>query len=436
MPTVALGEATRTFAKIGALSFGGPAGQIALMHRILVDEKRWISEERFLHALNFCMLLPGPEAQQLATYMGWLLHRVRGGLIAGSLFVLPGFLTILALSYLYVTVGDVAAVQGLFIGMKAAVIAIVLHALVRIATRSLKSTASALLSVAAFSAMFIWQVPFPIVIAIAAIIGAVTARGSATGDSEPRHDGDALQFEPGRLIRLGVIFVSLWFVPVVLLVASLGDGNVFPEIALFFSKMAVVTFGGAYAVLAYVSQEAVTAYHWLEPGEMLDGLAMAETTPGPLIMVTQFVGFMAAYRDAGPLPELLAAFLGAALTTWVTFVPCFLWIFVGAPFIERMRRSVILSGALAGITAAVVGVIANLATWFAIHALFESVRTLAVAGGVMPMPVFSSTRWLSVAIVVVAALMLFRFRAPALAVLGVAGALGIASVLVPMPSFT
>ncbi len=433
MSAVSLGEATRTFAKIGVLSFGGPAGQIALMHRILVDEKRWISEDRFLHALNFCMLLPGPEAQQLATYMGWLLHRVRGGLIAGSLFILPGFLTILGLSYLYVTVGDVAAVQGLFIGLKAAVIAIVLHALVRIATRSLKSPASALLSVAAFAAMFVWHVPFPIVIAGAAVLGVVMVRSSLTGTPGSRDSGDMERVEARGIFRLGTVFALLWLTPVVLLVGLLGDGNVFSDIALFFSKMAVVTFGGAYAVLAYVSQEAVTTFHWLEPGEMLDGLAMAETTPGPLIMVTQFVGFMAAYRDAGPLPQWLAAFLGATLTTWVTFVPCFLWIFVGAPFIERLRRSVVLASALAGITAAVVGVIANLATWFAIHALFASVESVAIAGGAIPMPVFSSVRFLPVAIVIVAALMLFRFRASALAVLGVAGALGIASVLIPLP---
>jgi len=421
--SVSLAEATRTWAKIGLLSFGGPAGQIALMHRILVDEKRWISETRFLHALNFCMLLPGPEAQQLATYMGWLLHRVRGGLIAGTLFILPGFVTILALSYLYVTVGEVAAVQGLFVGMKAAVIAIVLHALVRIGSRSLKSTASAAVSLAAFAAMFLWQVPFPIVIAAAALVGTLAARNRQPDEKDVSESGD----DARRIIFPAIVLLSLWVAPTAFLIASLGGDNVFATIALFFSKMAVVTFGGAYAVLAYVSQEAVTVYHWLQPGQMLDGLAMAETTPGPLIMVTQFVGFMAAYRDAGPLPQGLAAFLGAALTTWVTFVPCFLWIFIGAPFMERLRQSALLSGALAGITAAVVGVIANLALWFSIHTLFATVTAVEFAGGTTMLPDPVSVRPLPVAIAVVALVMLFRYHASVVAVLAFAGAVGVVS---------
>jgi len=425
---VSIAEATRTWAKIGLLSFGGPVGQIALMHRILVDEKRWISEARFLHALNFCMLLPGPEAQQLATYLGWRLHRVRGGLIAGSLFILPGFVTILALSYLYVSVGEVAAIQGLFTGLKAAVIGIVLHAMVRIASRSLKSRMSALLAIAAFAAMFIWSVPFPIVIAAAAIGGGMTAADAAL--TEPPMPGSGDRASAGRLIGLGALFLALWFAPTAVLIASLGSSHVFPSIALFFSKMAVVTFGGAYAVLAYVSQEAVTSWHWLQPGEMLDGLAMAETTPGPLIMVTQFVGFMAAYRDAGGLPQGIAGFLGALLTTWVTFVPCFLWIFLGAPFMERLERNALLSGALAGITAAVVGVIANLALWFAIHTLFASVLTVDFAGGTPTVPAWSSLQLLPVATVLVTVTMLFRFRASVPAVLAVAGAAGIASALV------
>ena len=432
-PDVTLGEATRVWAKIGLLSFGGPAGQIALMHRILVDEKRWIDEKRFLHALNFCMLLPGPEAQQLATYVGWLLHRVRGGLVAGTLFILPGFAVILGLSFLYVTAGSVPTIQGLFVGLKAAVVVIVLQAVIRIGRRSLRSVVPATIAVLAFLAMFVWKVPFPYVILSAAVAGALLSRVS---NPETVREPDDIEEQTGSpaagtsyVVRCIAVFGALWLAPTVALVAALGPDNVFSSIGLFFSKMAVVTFGGAYAVLAYVSQEAVTTYHWLAPGEMIDGLAMAETTPGPLIMVTQFVGFVAAYRDPGTLPPGIAAVLGGALTTWVTFVPCFLWISAGAPYIERLRRNRVLSDALSGVTAAVVGVVVNLALWFSIHALFATVSLRRFAGAAVEVPVFSSLQIPALLITLVAAVLVFAYRASVIGTLAAAGALGVVTSL-------
>lgn len=436
---ITLGEATLVWAKIGLLSFGGPAGQIALMHRVLVEEKHWISETRFLHALNFCMLLPGPEAQQLATYVGWILHRIRGGLIAGSLFILPGFAVILALSYLYTTAGNVPLIQGLFVGLKSAVIVIVLQAVIRIARRSLSTAAPAALALAAFLAMFVWKVPFPYVIIFAAAVGGFTSRLSSSTSSHNENeriepacadvDPSATVAGVAYVIRCTMIFGFLWLAPTVVLVSVLGPDDVFSNIGVFFSKMAVVTFGGAYAVLAYVSQEAVVTYHWLAPSEMIDGLAMAETTPGPLIMVTQFVGFVAAYRDPGGLPPSLAALLGGALTTWVTFVPCFLWIFVGAPYIDRLRRNRVLSGALAGVTAAVVGVVVNLALWFSIHALFAEVSTRKIAGATLEVPMPASLRVSSLLITLVAAVLVFQFRGSVLATLAVTGTLGVIAFL-------
>ena len=430
IPEVTLAEATRTWLKIGLLSFGGPAGQIALMHRILVDEKRWIGETRFLHALNFCMLLPGPEAQQLATYVGWLLHRIRGGLIAGSLFILPGFIVIMALSYLYVIAGNMPLVQGLFVGLKAAVVVIVLQAVIRIGRRSLRSMAPSMLAVVAFLAMFVWRVPFPFVIVIAAVAGASLSRpaigsgANTTNVQSNEADVDAQVAGIGYVMRCVAVFGTLWLAPTIILVTLLGSDHVFSNIGVFFSKMAVVTFGGAYAVLAYVSQEAVQTYNWMAPGEMIDGLAMAETTPGPLIMVTQFVGFMAAYRHPGTLPAGSAALLGGMLTTWVTFVPCFLWIFVGAPYIERLRRNPVLSGALSGVTAAVVGVVVNLALWFSIHALFAHVSLQHFAGATVEVPILASLQPASLIITLVAAVLVFRFCASILTTLGVCGALG------------
>lgn len=441
-------EATRTWARIAALSFGGPAGQIAVMHRILVDEKRWIGERRFLHALNYCMLLPGPEAQQLAIYIGWLLHRTKGGLVAGTLFVLPGFLSILALSYLYVLLGKNPAVEGFFFGLKAAVLAIVLQAVLRIGTRALVNRAMLGIAVAAFLALFLFKMPFPLVILLAGLIGYAGGRSgsslfhgsvghgkstkaglddadSVLGEHVPEHARPNL----GWSLRISATLLILWLVPVGLVIAVLGADNVFSQIGIFFSKMAVVTFGGAYAVLAYVAQQAVDHYGWLQPGEMLDGLGMAETTPGPLIMVVQFVGFLAGYRGATGLNPLAAATLAAVLTTWVTFVPCFLWIFLGAPFIERLRSSEPLSAALAAITAAVVGVIVNLAVWFALHFLFWQVQPWSGFGMVIDVPVLTSLNLAALVLTLAAVAAVFVFKLPMFVMLAGAALAGVVAQL-------
>jgi chromate transporter len=441
--TVPFDEAVKVWARVAALSFGGPVGQIAVMHRILVEEKRWIGEERFLHALNYCMLLPGPEAQQLAIYIGWLLHRTKGGLVAGALFVLPGFLAILGLSYIYVLLGQVPAIEGLFFGLKAAVLAIVLQAAIRIGSRSLKNLPLRVVALAAFIAIFLFKLPFPLIVAGAASMGfaatvagsrafsggghhgsakaAVHDRDTVLGEELPDHARPNLRWS---LAVSGTLLV-LWLAPVVVLLLFLGPNDVFSRIGLFFSQMAVVTFGGAYAVLAYVAQEAVQTYHWLTAREMLDGLGMAETTPGPLIMVTQFVGFMGAYRDAGGLNPLVAATAGALLTTWVTFVPCFLWIFLGAPFAEQLRGNRALSGALAAITAAVVGVIVNLALWFAIHALFGRVEQWRFAGIAADVPDWTSVNLAALSLTLAAVVLVLRLKAGVLAVLGACAVAGI-----------
>ena len=365
---VAFTEALRVWFKIGCIGFGGPAGQIALMHRILVDEKKWIEESRFLHALNFCVLLPGPEAQKLATYAGWLLHGVRGGLAAGILFVLPGALVMLALSVLYAMGRGIPAVEGALFGIKAAVLVIVVEALLRIGRRALKTRLLVGVAAAAFVGIFFLDLPFPLIVLAAGLFGFLTTRAP---------DGAAVAPMPGRwrqFVVASVVGLVLWWAPVALAVLLLGASTVFVDIGLFFSKLAVVSFGGAYALLAYMAQQAVDTYHWMSAPEMVDGLGLAETTPGPLILVTQFVGFLAAYRDAGPLSPLAAGVLGAALTTWVTFVPPMTFIFAGAPFVEQLRANQRLSGALAAITAAVVGVILNLTVWFALHVLFGVVQ--------------------------------------------------------------
>jgi chromate transporter len=432
---IGFGEAVRVWARIAALSFGGPAGQIAVMHRILVEEKKWIGEERFLHALNYCMLLPGPEAQQLATYIGWLLHKTKGGLVAGGLFVLPGLVAIMALSWLYAGFGNVGAVEALFFGLKAAVLAIVLEAVKRIGSRALKNNATRAIAALAFLAIFVFAVPFPLIILTAGAVGWIGGKAgarafagggghgpsggpalldseSALGEHIPEHARPNLRWS----LKVSGAFLFLWLAPVALLLALLGPDNVYSEIAVFFSKMAVVTFGGAYAVLAYVAQQAVENFGWLKPGEMLDGLGMAETTPGPLIMVTQFVGFMGAYRGAGgAMHPMLAATLGGLLTTWVTFLPCFLWIFLGAPFIEALRGNRALTAALSAITAAVVGVVLNLAIWFALHTLFGQVREVAGLG--LELPVLSTVNWPAVALTAAAAIAMFRFKAGAIKVL-------------------
>jgi chromate transporter len=393
------------------------------------------------------MLLPGPEAQQLATYIGWLLNRTRGGLVAGILFVLPGFVAILALSFVYVLLGRVPLVEGLFFGLKAAVLAIVLHALVRIGSRSLRNGPRWTIAVASFVAIFAFDMPFPAIIGAAALIGFLAARlGARAFTVAAEHSGSTGQVADRDTVlgsglpdhahpdwkwsaRVSVVFLLLWLGPVVTLIVALGPDDVFSRIAIFFSQMAVVTFGGAYAVLAYVAQQAVETYGWLTAGEMLDGLAMAETTPGPLIMVTQFVGFLAAYRDSNGLDPFAAATLGAVLTTWVTFTPCFLWIFLGAPFIERLRGNTALTGALSAITAAVVGVIANLTVWFALHALFAEVREVRLGPLVLDTPQLASANLPALVLTALSILAMFRFKFGVLAVLGAAAATGMALVL-------
>ncbi|WP_449469304.1 chromate efflux transporter [Sphingobium chungangianum] len=445
---IAFGEAVRVWARIAALSFGGPAGQIAVMHRILVDEKRWIGEERFLHALNYCMLLPGPEAQQLASYIGWLLHQTKGGLVAGALFVLPGFLAILALSYIYVLLGHAPLIEGLFFGLKAAVLAVVVQAVVRVGSRALKNNVMRGMAVAAFAAIFFLGAPFPVIILAAALGGYIGGRAglpafrgggshgsgggnivhdrdTALGEGLPDHARPNLSWS----LKISTTLLFLWLAPVVLLFVFAGPNDVFTKIAAFFSQMAVVTFGGAYAVLAYVAQEAVGTFGWLRPGEMLDGLGLAETTPGPLIMVTQFVGFLAAFREATGLNPLVAATLGAILTTWVTFVPCFLWIFAGAPFVEGLRGNRALSASLGAITAAVVGVILNLALWFAIHTLFREVRPVHFLGSSFDMPVLASLNLPALVLAVGAAIAVFRFKVGMIPVLFTCAGLGAAYVL-------
>jgi chromate transporter len=442
--TPSLAEATRVWLKIGLLSFGGPAGQIALMHKELVDERRWIGERRFLHALNYCMLLPGPEAQQLATYIGWLMHRTIGGLIAGLLFILPGALVMWGLSLLYVLYRQVPLVDAIFFGVKAAVLAIVVEAGLRISKRALKNRAMVAIAIAAFLALFLLKAPFPLVILCAGLVGWLGNRwapalfgggGHAGKDGAPEFKGVVdLMFERGELshaepsagkaLKVLALWLPLWLGPVVLLWALLGSGNVFTQIGAFFSAMAVVTFGGAYAVLAYVAQAAVETYGWLVAGEMVDGLGLAETTPGPLILVLQFTGFLAAWRGHGGLDPLVAGSLGGLLTVWVTFAPCFLWIFLGAPYIEALRGNRALSAALTAITAAVVGVIANLALWFGLHVLFRTVESF-VLGPLSPdLPVLASLDWRAAVLAVAAMIMLLRFKlgmAPVLAACAVAG---------------
>jgi chromate transporter len=425
---VSLRDALEVWLRVASLSFGGPAGQIAVMHRILVEEKRWISEQRFLHALNYCMLLPGPEAQQLTTYIGWLMHRTLGGIIARWLFVVPGIISIMALSYVYAAWGNVPVIVALFFGLKAAVLAIVIEAVVRIGKRALRNRVMIALAAIAFVGIFFLNVPFPIIVFGAAIIGFVAGlmglaefeanAGHAANKDKPAVVDDMLgegipeHARPtvARALAVSAIWLALWLIPVIALLATLGGANVFSQIAVFFSKMAVVTFGGAYAVLAYVAQQAVEHYGWLKPGEMLDGLGMAETTPGPLIMVLQFVGFMAAYRDPGSLAPMMAGTLGGLLATWVTFTPCFLWIFLGAPFVETLRGNKALNAALSAITAAVVGVVLNLAIWFAIHSAFRETVPVRAFPLSFDAPRLASVDWLALALSIAAAVAIFRFK--------------------------
>ena len=431
-PPPTFAEATRVWARIGLINFGGPAGQIALMHRVLVEERKWISEARFLHALNFCMLLPGPEAQQLATYVGWLLHGTRGGIAAGALFILPGFFVILALSTLYTLFHETGWLNDLFFGLKAAVLAIVIEAVVRIGRRALRTPASVALAAAAFLAIFALRVPFPVIVLGAGAIGWIAALAApglfspvAHGDDEGGTDvGSATEPSWGRAVRVTATWSALWAAPVVGCGLAFGWDSIHPALGVFFSKMAVVTFGGAYAVLAYVADAAVASFHWLRPGEMLDGLAMAETTPGPLILVLTFVGFLAAAGAPGGLAPVAAGFVGATLVTWVTFVPSFLWIFLGAPYMEKLRGNPALAGGLAAITAAVVGVILNLALFLGLHGLFGGVATLDVGPVHAPWPEWLTMDVRALALSAAAATAIFWFRlgvVPTLALCCLAG---------------
>ena len=441
---VPLHEAVKVWTRVAALSFGGPAGQIAVMHRIVVDEKKWVGEHRFLHALNYCMLLPGPEAHQLAIYIGWLLNRTRGGMIAGILFVLPGFLAILALSYVYVLFGNLTFIEGMFFGLKCAVLAVVVQAVFRIGSRALKSRTMVALAAAAFVAIFFLHVPFPVIIVGAGLIGYLASRagvaafkmggGHKSGSGTILEDKDSVLGEEIPLharpnlawsLKTSGALAAAWLIPVAALVMTLGPDNVFSKIAIFFSEMAIVTFGGAYAVLACVAQEAVKQLGWLRPGEMLDGLGMAETTPGPLIMVTQFVGFLAGYRNPGTLSPLAAATFAAVLTTWVTFLPSFLWIFAGAPFIEKMRGNVALTGAMSAITAAVVGVILNLAIWFGLHVLFRETASFTYGFWAIDVPVLTSLSLPSLVLTLLAAIAIFRLKMSVISTLLASAALGV-----------
>jgi len=421
-----LTDLTRAFARIGCLSFGGPAGQIALMQRELADERGWIEQGAFLRAVNLCHLLPGPEAQQLATWIGWRLHGVRGGLVAGLLFVVPGALVMLALSLLYVAAAGLGWFAALFLGIKAAVLAVVAQALVRVAKRALGTRFKIVLAVAAGLALTALQAPLPLVILLAGLIGAAASKW------QPQwlglnHAPSAVPLESPRRLGLATamtiaLWLAIWALPLALVYYALGPDHVLWQIGLFFSRLAVVTFGGAYAVLAYMAQAVVGGFGWLTPGEMADGLGLAETTPGPLIMVTQFVGFIAAWRDPAPFTPLVAGMVGAGLTTWVTFAPCFLWIFACAPWMARLERSERLQGALAAITAAVVGVIANLALWFALHVVFREV-------GAAGLPVWASLDCRAAVIAVGAAMLLFRLKRSVLEVLALSAlaALGLSA---------
>ncbi len=434
-----LREATRTWFAISLQTFGGPAGQIAVMQRTLVDEKRWIGQGRFLHALNYCMLLPGPEAQQLAIYIGWLLNGLRGGLIAGTLFVLPGVIALLGLSALYVGLGETDAVEAVFLGLAPAVIAIVLQALVRVSRRALTSPVLVGLAIVAFVALAFFAVPFPVVILTAGAFGWLLGRVRpelTRPKPTPPDDGpppliadDHLHYEPPterRWVTILVVGLVLWFAPIAVAGLVFGRSSIFVEQGLFFSGAALVTFGGAYAVLAYVAQQAVHVYGWLAPGEMVRGLALAETTPGPLIMVVQFVAFVGAYRDPGSLNPWVAAVIAGLLTTWVTFVPCFLFILLGAPYVERLRHNTHLAAALTGVTAAVVGVIASLAAFFAVNTLFDQTHHVVAGPFSFHAPVLASIQWDAVAIMVLGCVLIFGRGWSVLRTLGACAIAGVA----------
>ena len=426
---VTLAQATAVWAKIGMLSFGGPAGQIAVMHRELVEQRKWISDARFLHALNYCMFLPGPEAAQLAIYIGWMLHRTAGGLIAGLLFILPGVVTILALSIVYVLYGHILLVAAVFFGLKAAVLAVVLEAVLRIGRKALKNWIMVAIAGLAFVAIFLFKMPFPLIVLGAALIGfagrwwlplSFPASASTSGDKSSDYlidrllgQGQLVHTRPslGPALRSTLIWLMIWWLPVVAVIAAFGSDSVLAREGIFFSKAAMVTFGGAYAVLTYVAQQAVETFNWLTAGQMLDGLALAETTPGPLIMVVQFVGFLGAFHhQEGALSPMAAGVAGSLLTTWVTFAPCFLWIFVGAPYIEALRNNHALHSALSAVTAAVVGVILNLSVWFALHSLFGHTEPRRYGPMVLDVPQWTTIDWATVILTAASLLAMLRFK--------------------------
>jgi len=400
-------EAFRIFAKIGLLSFGGPTAQIALMHRVVVEEREWLSEQQFLNALSFCMFLPGPEAMQLATYAGWRLHGLRGGLTAGLLFVIPGALLVLALSMIYAAFGNVPVVQSIFLGIQAAVLVIVIEALLRISKRALKKPMQWGVAAASFIAIFFFSLPFPIMIATAAVVGLLTLREPTTEQTSVITP--AGKVTPGQTLATAITWLAIWVVPLVLIAVLLGNDHALTQIGIFFSKLAVVTFGGAYAVLAYMAQQVVQSFGWLEAAEMLDGLGLAETTNGPLILVTEFVGYLAAYRSADEWPVLLGL-SGAAVALWATFTPCFLWVFAAAPYVERLQNAPGLRAALAGITAAVVGVILNLTIWFGLHVFFAKVELIEVGILKLWTPDMATLDWRVVVLSVISGLALLRFH--------------------------
>ena len=420
-PTFA--EAFQTWLKIGLLSFGGPTGQIALMHRIVVDEKKWLSEDRFLNALNFCMLLPGPEAMQLATYAGWRLHGLKGGLAAGLLFVLPGAFVVLALSMIYAAFGNVPLIDALFLGVKAAVLVIVVEALLRVSKRALKTRAHWIMAALAFIAIFFFKAPFPLIVLIAAVVGYVMAMSSPVpAKATPLPAVPLAQ----TATTIGV-WLAIWILPLLGIAAAFGHGHVLSQMAWFFSKLAVVTFGGAYTVLAYMGQDVVESHKWLSTGQMMDGLGLAETTPGPLILVTEFVGYLAAYKHGDGNPVVMGI-LGASVAVWATFAPCFLWIFAGAPYIEWLNSQPKLKGALAGITAAVVGVILNLAVWFALHVFFSNqVQAMSWGPLTVTVPTLSGLDWKVVALAIISGIALLRLHMNIIYVLGLVSALAVAA---------
>ena len=423
--SVPFSEVTRAFARIGVLSFGGPAAQIALMHKVVVEEKQWLPEDRFLHALNYCMLLPGPEAMQLATYIGWLLQGVRGGLIAGALFILPGFLVLLGLATVYVTLGDVPAVEGLLFGLQAAVLAIVVQALVKLSQKTLVSPLAAALALAAFVALYVFDVPFPLVIAVAALAGVVVWGRGEGAHAQPTVATASVR--NAASFRAAAVCLALWLGPLAVLMLALGLSSLWVQQALFFSWTAIITFGGAYAVLAYITQVVVQDFAWLSTADMVTGLGLAESTPGPLILVLVFVGYVAAAQAGLGMDPVLAGFLGGTLTLWFTFIPCFVWIFFGAPFVERTREIVWLKNALRGVTAAVVGVIASLAIWFAIQVLFDVVSAVHFGPASLPAPLLSSVNVPAMGIALVAGVLLIGLRQGLFTVLGISAVLGIAA---------